>query len=200
MVRTLSTPLVVVVGLVMLAAALGLSSTAAQAAPPEQPPYPAVCPCVVEVSVGEATPTLGDCIPITCKAASTAGVPVVDLVCTMSVVSPPGTDATVTPASVKTDGNGEATAQLCVGSVAGSVVVEAVTDCCGSTGQVEVTAEQATSTLTDVSGPVTAPPTGAGTGGGNSSPASLIAICSAVALAAGAVFVWQMGSRRRRSS
>lgn len=198
MVRTLSAPLMMVVGLVMVAAALGLSSTAAEAAPPQQ--YPAPCPCVVTVSVGEATPTLGDCIPITCKAADTAGAPVVDLECRMSVVSQPGTDATVTPGSVTTDVNGEATAQLCAGSAAGSVVVEAETDCCGSTGQVEVTAERSTATLGEVGAPAAAPPTGAGTGGGDSWPVSLIAICSAIVLAAGSVFVWQIGSWRRRSS
>ena len=196
MVRTLSAPLMIVVGLVMVASAFGLSSMSAEAAPPQQ--YPPPCPCAVTVSVGEATPDIEDCIPITCKATDTAGAPVVDLECRMSVVSQPGTDATVTPGSVTTDVNGEATAQLCAGSAAGSVVVEAETDCCGSTGQVEVA--PGTALVLPPAEPGAPPATGAGTGGGDSWPASLIAICSAVALAAGAVFVWQMGSRRRRSS
>ena len=60
MVRILSTLLAVVVGLVMVAAAVGLSSMSADAAPPQQEPaYPGICPCVVTVSVGKATPTLG---------------------------------------------------------------------------------------------------------------------------------------------
>jgi len=197
MVRTLFTPLVIVVGLVMLAAAVGLSSmSTAEGGPAQQ--YPPPCPCVVTVSVGEAAPNIEDCIPITCKATDTAGAPVVDLECRMSVITPTGTDATVSPGSVTTDVNGEATAELCVGSIAGSIVVEAETDCCGSTGQVEV-----------APGAVLAPPpaepgappaTGAGTGGGDSWPASLIAILSAIAFAAGSVLVWRIGSRRRRSS
>jgi hypothetical protein len=198
-----SMPRVIVVGLFMVAAALGLSFMSADAAPPQQDPYPPVCPCVVTVSVGEAAASTGDCIPVTCKAADTEGAPVVDLECTMSVISQPGTGATVTPASAMTDENGEATAELCVGSAPGPVVVLAETECCGSQGQVEVTVPAPTAVEEEVATPAppAAPPaTGGGISGGGSSPAPLIAVLSGIALAVGSLLVWRTGSRRRRSS
>lgn len=201
MVRIALTPRMILVGLVALAAALGLLSASVGAAPPQQEPYPPpVCPCVVTVSVGEVATSAGDCIPITCKASDTEGAPVVNLECTMSVISQPGTDATVTPRSVTTDENGEATAELCVGSTAGPIVVLAETECCGSKGQVQVTAQPPTTALPEFTPPAALPPTGVGTGDGNSWFAPLTAIWSAMALAAGAVLVWRIGGRRRRSS
>lgn len=202
MVRTRSTPLMIVVGLAMVVAALGLSSTEAEAAPPQQEPvYPEVCPCAVEVSVGGGTVLTEECVSVVCRATDTAGAPVVNLECRMSVIAQPGTDATVTPASVMTDENGEAEALLCAGSTAGSIVVEAETDCCGSKGQLEVATGSAIQTPLPT--PTVLPPTGVGTGGGNSSSMPLIAIWSAIALgalAAGSVLAWQIGGWRRRSS
>ena len=198
MVRILSTLLAVVVGLVMVAAAVGLFSiSTAEADPAQQPPYPTVCPCTAEVSVGAGTVLTDECVSVALRTTKN-GMPNPGVECKMSVIAQPGTDATVTPASVTTDENGEATVLLCAGTTAGSIVVEAETDCCGSKGQLEVTT--LTSTGAPPATPAVPPATGAGTSGGNSSPASLIAICSAIAVAAGAVLVWRIGSRRRRSS
>lgn len=199
MVRTLSTPLMIVVGLAMVAAAVGLfSMSTAEAAPPQQPPYPEVCPCAAEVSVGGGTVLTDECVSVAIRTTKN-GNPNPGVECKMSVVEEPGTDeATVNPESVTTDENGEAEFVLCTGSTPGSIVVEAETDCCGSKGQLEVTT--LTSTGAPPATPAVPPATGAGTSGGNSSPASLIAICSAIAVAAGAVLVWRIGSRRRRSS
>ena len=198
MVRILSTLLAVVVGLVMVAAAVGLFSiSTAEADPAQQPPYPTVCPCTAEVSVGAGTVLTDECVSVAVRTTKN-GEPNPGVECKMSVIAQPGTDATVTPASVTTDENGEATVLLCAGTTAGSIVVEAETDCCGSKGQLEVTT--LTSTGAPPATPAVPPATGAGTSGGNSSPASLIAICSAIAVAAGAVLVWRIGSRRRRSS
>ena len=199
MVRIPSTPRIILVGLLGLAA-LALFSASARAAPLRQEPYPLPCPCVVVVSAGETAPLLGACIPITCEVKDAEGAPAVEVECTMSILSQPGTDATLTQASTVTDQRGEATAQLCVGSAPGPIVVLAEAECCQ--GQVQVTAQPPTPTavLPEVIPPAKPPPTGAGTGGGDSWSTPLIAIGSAIALAAGALSVWQIGSRRRRSS
>lgn len=205
MVRILSTPRMIIVAFVMLAAALVLFSMSVGASPPQQDNGPVyqVAECAVVVSVGEAASTTGECILITCGVTDDAG-PVAGIVCALSIPSQPGTDASLTPASVTTDEKGEGTAELCVGGTAGSITVLADADC--GQGQVQVAVQRPTAVLpeeaapTVVVAPVAAPPTGAGTGGGDSWSAPLIAIWSATALAAGAVLVWRIGSRRRRSS
>ena len=198
MVRIRSTQRMIVVGLVMVAAALGLSSMSVGAEPARQAPYPPPCPCSLVLLSGEATATIGDCISITCRVTDGAGAPVAGVECPMSIPSQPGTEARLTAASAMTDENGEATAELCVGRAAGSIVVLGQTECCQ--GQLEVMAQPPPPLSQSPQPPVGPPATGAGTGGGDSWPASLIAIGSAVGLAAGSVFVWQIGSRRRRSS
>jgi hypothetical protein len=197
-----STPRMILIGFIMLAAALGLSLMPVGATPPGQepypPPYPSPCPCVVLVSAGEAAPSTGECIPIICRVTDAEDTPAVEVECTMSILSQPGTDATLTPASAMTDEKGEATAELCVGSAPGPIVVLAEAECCQ--GQVQVTVRAPTAVLPESTPPAAAPSTGAGTGDGSSWSAPLIAIWSAAALAAGAVFVWGIGGRRRRSS
>lgn len=183
------------IGLLTVIGTLGLSSMSARA----QDPYPPVCPCAVTVSIDEATLSAGDCVPVICKATEN-GNPKVDLECTMSVISQPGTDASVTPASAMTDANGEATAELCVGSTAGQVVVLGQTECCGSEGQIEVTVPAPAVVLPEAAEPVAAPATGGGTSSGGSSPAWLIAMCSGIALAGMSLVVWRIGSRRRSNS
>jgi hypothetical protein len=201
MVCIASRPRMVVVALFTVAVALGVFLVPARAGPAQQPPYPAPCPCVVVVSAGEAVPSIGECIPIMCRVTDTEGAPVVDLECMMSVVSQPGTDASLTPASAMTDEKGEATVGLCVGSTSGSIVVLAETDCCDSQGQVEVTAQMPLPVVAPEVSPVAPPPTGAGTGAsGDSWPVSLIAIWSAIAVAAVAVFAWQVSSWRHRNT
>jgi hypothetical protein len=198
MVRIRSTQRMIVVGLVMVAAALGLSSMSVGAEPARQAPYPPPCPCSLVVLSGEATATINDCISITCRVTDGQGAPVAEIECPMSIASQPGTEARLTAASAMTDENGEATAELCVGRVLGSIVVLGQTECCQ--GQLEVITQPPPPLAPPPQPPAGPPATGAGTGGGDSWPASLIAIGSAVGLAAGSVFVWQIGSRRRRSS
>ena len=201
MVHIPSTPRMILIGFVMLAAALGLFLMPVGATPPGQepypPPYPSPCPCTVVVSAGEAAPSTGECIPIVCRVTDAEDAPAVEVGCTMSILSQPGTDAALTPASAVTDEKGEAAAELCVGSAPGPIVVLAKADCCQ--GQVQVTVQPPTSVLPESTPPAAPPSTGAGTGDGNSWSAPLIAIWGAVALAAGAVFVWGIGSRRRQS-
>ena len=204
MARIASMPGMVVVGLLMTTAALGLFSMSVGAAPSRQEPYPAPypppCPCAVVVSAAEAAPSTGECVPIICLVTDAEGAPTVGAECTMSILSQAGTDASLTPASVVTDEKGEAAAELCVGSVPGPIVVLAEAECCE--GQVEVTAQPPTPTgaLPESAPPAALPTTGAGTGSGDSWVSPLIAICSAVVLAAGAVLVWRVGSWRRRTS
>ena len=203
MVHIPSTPRMIVVGFVMLAVALGLFLMPVGATPPGQepypPPYPSPCPCVVVVSAGEAAPSTGECIPIICRVTDAAGAPAVEIGCTMSILSQPGTDATLTAASAMTNEKGEVAAELCVGSALGPIVVLAEAECCQGQVQVVVQPPTPTAVLPELTPPAVPPSTGAGTGDGNSWSASLIAIGSAVALAAGAVLVWGIGSWRRRS-
>jgi len=187
---------VILVGLAVLAAALGLHSMAAGAAPPSQEPYPPPCPCSLVVVTAEGIPSPSSCTPITCRVTDGAGSPTAGVECTLSVLSQPGTGATLTPASATSDEKGETSAQLCVGSTAGSIVVKGETECCQ--GQVQVTVQAppvASETLT----PAAPPATGSGTTGGDTWLIPLVAICSAMVLAAGAVLVWRTGAGRRQS-
>jgi hypothetical protein len=203
MVHITSTPRMIVVGFVMLAVALGLFLMPVGATPPGQepypPPYPSPCPCAVVVSAGEAAPSTGECIPIICRVTDAAGASAVEIGCTMSILSQPETDAVLTPASAMTDEKGEAAAELCVGSAPGPIVVVAEAECCQGQVQVVVQPPTPTAVLPESTPPAAVPPTGVGTGDGNSWSAPLIAIWGAVALAAGAVLVWGIGSRRHRS-
>ena len=203
MVRIASTLGMIVVGFVMLAVALGLFLMPVGATPPGQepypPPYPSPCPCAVVVSTGETAPSTGECIPIICRVTDAAGALAVEIGCTMSILSQPGTDAALTPASAMTDEKGEAAAELCVGSAPGPIVVVAEAECCQGQVQVVVQPPTPTAVLLELTPPAVPPSTGAGTGDGNSWSASLIAIGGAVALAAGAALVWGIGSRRHRS-
>jgi hypothetical protein len=203
MVHIPSTPRMILVGFVMLAVALGLFLMSVGATPPGQepypPPYPSPCPCAVVVSTGETAPSTGECIPIICRVTDAAGAPAVEVGCTMSILSQPGTDATLTAASAMTNEKGEAAAELCVGSAPGPIVVVAEAECCQGQVQVVVQPPTPTAVLPELTPPAVPPSTGVGTGDGNSWSASLIAIGSAIALAAGAVLVWGIGSRRRRS-
>jgi len=198
MVRHRSKQSVILVGLAVLAATLGLHSMSAGAAPPPQEPYPPPCPCSLVVVTAEGAPSLGSCIPITCQVTDGAGSPTVGVVCTLSILSQPGTGATLTPASATSDEKGETSAQLCVGSTAGSIVVKGETECCQ--GQVQVTVHAPPVVAPETLTPVAPPATGSGTTGGDSWLIPLVAICSAMVLAAGAVLVWRTGVRRHQSS
>jgi hypothetical protein len=204
MVSTASTLRMIVAGLLTVAAALGLFLMPAGARPPGQepypPPYPSPCPCAVVVSAGEAAPSTGECIPIVCLVTDGEGAPQVGAECTMSILSQPGADAALTQASVTTDDKGETTAELCVGSTPGTIVVLGESECCE--GQVQVTVQSPTpaTPLAEFTPPSAPPATGLGAGDGSSWFAPIAAIWGAVALAAAAVVVWRIGSRRRRSS
>ena len=187
---------VILVGLAVLAAALGLHSMSAGAAPPSQEPYPPPCPCALVLVTADAAPSAGSCVPITCRCTDGTGSPAVGLECKLSILSQPGTGATLTPASGTVDEKGEFTAQLCVGSASGSITVKGETECCEGQVKLTVPAPPLAETLT----PVAPPATGSGTSGGDSWLIPLVAICSAMVLAAGAVLVWRTGVGRRQSS
>ena len=187
---------VILVGLVVLAAGLGLHSMSAEASPPLQVPYPAPCPCTLVLVAADSAPSPASCVPITCQVTDGAGLPAAGVECNMSVLSQPGAGASLAPASAIIDENGEAQTQLCVGSTPGSVVVQGATECCQ--GQVKLTVQ--VPPLAETLTPVALPSTGSGTSGGSSWAIPLIAICSAMALAAGAVLVWRTGAARSQSS
>jgi hypothetical protein len=196
MVRRCSIQRMIFVGLATLAAAVGLFSMPAGAAPPLQEPYPPPCPCTLVLQTTKAVTTPGECIPVTCRVTDGTGSPAVDLVCDLSIVSQPGTDAALTPPSAMTDQNGETETELCVGSAPGSIEVKGESECCE--GQLKVTVQMPP--LAEELIPSAPPATGSGTSGGSSWPVPLMAICSAMLLAAGAALVWRAHAGQSQSS
>jgi hypothetical protein len=184
---------VILVGLAVLAAALGLHSMSAGAAPPQQEPYPPPCPCTLVLVAADSVISPGECTQIICRVTDGSGSPTAGIECKLSILSQPGSGATVAPASAISDQKGETEAELCAGSSAGAIVVKGETECCQ--GQVQLTVQAppvAAETLT----PVAPPSTGSGTTGSSSWPIPLIAIC---AWCRGrSLLVWRTSVGRRR--
>lgn len=101
--------------------------------------YPPPAGTVTGASDADAAPT-GGSVEVTCTVLDTAGAPVAGEACTFTIVSQPGTDASIGTGSVTeiTDADGVATATLNVGSTAGDIVVEV--EARGLSSQVTVTA------------------------------------------------------------
>jgi hypothetical protein len=101
--------------------------------------YPPPAGTVTAASDADAAPTEGS-VDVTCTVLDTAGAPVAGELCTFTIESQPGTDATIGtgPVTEITDANGVATATLYVGSTPGDIVVEV--EARGLSSQVTVTA------------------------------------------------------------
>lgn len=111
-------------------------------------------------------------VDITCTVLDTAGAPVANEPCTFTIVSQPGTDASIgsDPVTKVTDANGVATATLHTGSTPGVIVVEVEAQ--GAPSQVSITtgAEPGIAPPSSPSEPVSQlPATGAGGIAGTSS-------------------------------
>ncbi len=101
-----------------------------------------VNPSTTTISADDASVALGGETNVTVNITDDAGNPVVGVDCTFSIVSQPGTDASVVAGPVATDANGNATTTVTVGTTEGQIDIEAT---CGSeTVTVSVTAGAAT--------------------------------------------------------
>lgn len=87
--------------------------------------YPPPAGTVTGASDTAAAPT-GASVDVTCTVQDSAGAPVANEPCTFTIVSQPGTDASIGSLSVTkiTDANGVATATLYTGSTPGVIVVD----------------------------------------------------------------------------
>ena len=159
-------------------------------------------PGAVTVAASDSTPTVGATVTVSVTVVDANGDPVGDADCTFSVVSQPGTDASVDDAPVTTDSAGNASISLNVGSTAGTIEVEA--DCGGITASVSVVAGTASASASDGEGEAAAPPaslpdTGSGSvvDEGQSLRGIFVALLAGfgVMLAGTGIFVGRLGRR-----
>ena len=154
----------------------------------------------VTTDASDTTPATGASVTCTCEVLDTVGNPVAGEVCTFTIVSQPGTDASLSSATAVTNAQGIATVTLFVGSTLGSITVSS--EARGIQSQVTVTAEAATPVATATpAAPGAAPPTGAGQGDGGMPVALwIIAIGSAVALGLASLLILRAVAGRPKSS
>ena len=160
-------------------------------------------PGAVTVAASDSTPTVGATVTVSVTVVDANGDPVGDADCTFSVVSQPGTDASVDDAPVTTDSAGNASISLNVGSTAGTIEVQA--DCGGITASVSVVAGTSTGTSSGGGGgeaaapPASLPDTGSGgvVDEGQSLRGIFVALLAGfgVMLAGTGIFVGRLGRR-----
>lgn len=80
----------------------------------------------VTLVAGTINPVAGTIVPITATVRDQYGSTVAGVACTFSIVSQPGTNASVAPGPVTTDVNGAASTTLNTGTTPGTVVVGAI--------------------------------------------------------------------------
>lgn len=115
----------------------------------------------VTAAAGDASVGVGGSTVITVNVVDAAGNPLADTDCTFSIKSQPGDDASVDPATGKTDADGNVSTTLHVGSSEGTVTVKVT--CGAATTTVSVSAV-AGATTGPASPPASLPSTGAGAG------------------------------------
>jgi hypothetical protein len=116
----------------------------------------------VTTSLSDTTPATGASVTCTCAVLDTVGNPVAGEVCEFTIVSQPGTDASLSSTTAVTNAQGIATVTLFTGSTSGTIVVEAEARSIES--QASATAGAATPVPSATPG--AAPPTGVGQGDG----------------------------------
>ncbi len=135
----------------------------------------------VTASLSDPTPATGASVTCTCEVLDTVGNPVAGEVCTFTIVSQPGTDASLSSATAVTNAQGVATVTLFTGSTPGPISVSAEARSIES--QATATTEAATPVAPITATPGAAPPTGAGEGDGGTPVALwIVAIGAAGAL------------------
>ena len=169
----------------------------------------------VTAGVSNPAPGTGATVTATCVVVDSQGQPVADEPCTFTIISQPGTDATLGAPSVtaNTNAQGIATAVLSVGTKSGAIVVGV--SAMGVESQVTVNAQApaatvppgaqpgaAPPTLPPGAQPGAAPPTGAGDGEEGRGPTAVwgVAIGAAVGLALASLFLWRAAVRRPKGS
>lgn len=169
-----------------------------------QPPYPPVPPSVVTGAVSEPTPAVGATTTVTCTVLDEDGNPIQGATCAFTIISQPGTDATISPATAVTNAQGKAYAVLSAGSTPGEIAVEVKAD--GVMSQVKASVQAPVTPVPGIAPPTVpgvpgmAPPTGGGPGGGADNwEGWLIAIASALAAAAATLLAWHVLRGRPRA-
>jgi len=164
-------------------------------------------PPVGSVTAGASnpTPSTGASVTVSCTVVDSQGQPVANEPCTFTIVSQPGTDASLGAPSVtvETNAQGVATAVLSVGIKSGAVVVGV--SAMGVQSQVTVNTQApgaAPPTLPAGAQPGAAPPTGVGEAGESEIPTVVwgVAIGAAVGLALVSLFLWRAAVRRPKGS
>ena len=159
----------------------------------------------VTAGVSNPTPSTSASVTATCLVVDSQGQPVADEPCTFTIISQPGTDATLGGPSVtvNTNAQGIATAVLSVGTKSGAIVLGV--NAMGVQSQVTVNTQVpgiAPPTLPPGAQPGAAPPTGAGDSGEGQVPVVMwaVAIGAAVGLALASLFLWRAAARRPKGS
>jgi hypothetical protein len=159
----------------------------------------------VTAGVSNPTPSTGASVAATCLVVDSQGQPVADEPCTFTIISQPGTDATLGAPSVtaSTNAQGIATAILTVGTTSGPIVLGV--SAMGVQSQVTINTQApgtAPPTLPAGAEPGAAPPTGAGDTGEGQVPTGVwaVAIGAAVGLALASILLWRAAARRPKGS
>lgn len=154
----------------------------------------------VSTSVSDTTPSTGSTVEVQVEVLDTVGNPVANEAVTLSIVSQPGTDASLASTTAVTDENGIATVALSIGSTPGTIVVGATARGIQSQATVEAQAAPVASP-TPAATPEVAPPTGVGTTDGGWSVAPwVLAALTAGAVGFVSLFVWRVVAGRTKSS
>ena len=162
----------------------------------------------VTAGVSNPAPGTGATVTATCLVVDSQGQPVANEPCTFTIISQPGTDATLGVPSVtaNTNAQGVATAALSIGTTSGTIVVGV--SAMGIQSQVTVNAQAPAATaspgatLPPGAQPGAAPPTGAGEPGEGQVPTAVwgMAIGAAIGLALASLFLWRAAARRPKGS
>jgi hypothetical protein len=159
----------------------------------------------VTADVNNSTPSTGGTVTATCEVVDSQGQPVAGEPCTFTIISQPGTDATLGAPSVTVNTNtqGIATTVLSVGTKSGTIVLGV--SAMGIESQVTVNAQAlgaAPPTQPAGAQPGAAPPTGVGDSEGGQVPTAVwgVAIGAAVGLALTSLFLWRAAARRPKRS
>jgi hypothetical protein len=144
--------------------------------------------------VSDSTPAAGATTDVCCTALDENGDPIEGVTCTFTIVSQPGTDATLDTTTGVTDAQGKACAVLSAGSTPGEITVEVESG--DITSQVKATVGEE---VVVAPPPVAPPPTGAGAGGGGTGWQVWLIGISSVLAAAAALLAWRVYSGRSRT-
>lgn len=121
-------------------------------APPPSPTPTEVPPTnvVVDVTVSDNSPDVGDTVDVSVTVTDDAGNPRADVACSFDIIDQPGDDAVLESDTGTTDASGVATVGLDVGSTPGTIQI--ATDCGGVTEVLEVVVSAAGLPETGASG------------------------------------------------